>query len=102
MSSGGATALRRPTTALPQARLPPLGLKRTPNAPVQLPLAQPLGDRLDLGPGRADLLVVDLGPDHRVHQLAHALGERAVERALAVELLEGQVFLHVAGHAGRS
>jgi hypothetical protein len=76
------------------------GVEADAERPVQLPLAQALGDRLDLHAGLEKLVLVDLGPDHGVHELAHALGERAVHRALTVELLERQVFLHVAGHAG--
>ena len=79
------TQRRRDRVAQPDDRVAPGpaaagGAEAHAVRPVELAGPQPRRERLDLGLDGADLVVVDLGADRRVHQLAHGLGERPVER----------------------
>ena len=87
ITRGGAAALRSADDGV--APRPAAALAAEPDAvrAVELLLAQPLGDRLDLGLGGADLVVVD-----RVRMVASTSPRTdwvngAVEGALALELL---------------
>ena len=78
-TSGGATGLRRPTTALPQARPWPAALNRTPYDPSIWRSRSRLVIASISAWAMPDVVVVDLGADHRIGELAHALGQRPVE-----------------------
>ena len=80
---------RRPRC--PRRRLRPLALNRTPYGPSSCRFRSRSVIASISARDGADLVVVDLGADRRVGELADALGERAVERALPLDLLGGHV-----------
>ena len=95
---GGAIALWAPITALPQCQARLLGVVAPAGGAGQLVGPEPRDQRLELRVDRSHLVVVDGGADGRVHEVAHGVGQRSLERLPTIDLCSGQVLVDETAH----